>query len=290
MKTIELLAYARPYLETNALMLLGLVCLLMVNRLVVRFRPAQAHLLPLGRALLIASLIFPIFASFVPEQVLLRPAVQVWSGMSHANSAPYALLSTVGQNTSAKVSPDGVTGLKIQNGMVFGSATLFIFGFLISLFRLTNRMRKLRSYLDSLPVIKKIGSVSILASGEGGVAFSAWFPGRAFVVLPSSLFMDPRGLRIVLRHEIQHHKQGDTRWVHFLAFVKAVFFWNPAIYAWGKLLSEVQEFACDEILIGRRNVSALAYGRCLLQAAESAVGSRVLLAGTTGMATSASGN
>jgi soluble lytic murein transglycosylase-like protein len=90
-------------------------------------------------------------------------------------------------------------------------------------------------------------------------------------------------MRIALKHELQHHRAGDTRWLYVLEFLKALFFWNPWVYALSSTLSQIQEFACDEFLIGHRKISTHAYGHCLLQVAQSAIQPRRIWAGTARM-------
>jgi beta-lactamase regulating signal transducer with metallopeptidase domain len=46
---------------------------------------------------------------------------------------------------------------------------------------------------------------------------------------------------------------------------------NPAIYFWNRWIYEIQEFACDEALIGRRRVNSQAYARCLVEVAQTAI-------------------
>src|SRR6185436_2343487 len=47
-------------------------------------------------------------------------------------------------------------------------------------------------------------------------------------------------------------------------------FWSPCIHLWRSSLSELQEFSCDEELIGRRPFEPHDYGRCLLAVAQAA--------------------
>ncbi|MGZ3688817.1 MAG: M56 and MltD domain-containing protein [Bdellovibrionota bacterium] len=109
-------------------------------------------------------------------------------------------------------------------------------------------------------------------------------------MVPENLISDPTALRLAIRHELQHHRQRDTHTVHLVELARALFFWNPGYHAWANALARLQEFACDEALIGRQSVSPQAYGRCLFQVAEIASGSRRVHAGTTGMATGTSGS
>jgi cell division protein FtsI/penicillin-binding protein 2 len=88
-------------------------------------------------------------------------------------------------------------------------------------------------------------------------------------------------------HEIQHHRQGDCWTAYVLELLRAVFFWNPCIHLWRSSLSELQEFSCDEVLIGRRPFEPYDYGRCLLavaQASQPTGSSRPGLACVVGMA------
>ena len=76
----------------------------------------------------------------------------------------------------------------------------------------------------------------------------------------------------------------------FCELVRVLSFWNPAAHAWARTIAKIQEFACDDFLLGQRRVSPQAYGSCLLRAAETAVGSRAAPAGTTGMASISDGS
>jgi hypothetical protein len=144
--------------------------------------------------------------------------------------------------------------------------------------------RRLRRVVGALPRLKRLGRISLRVSPGLGSPYSAHTGRELHVVLPEQIFFHPSDLRIALRHELQHHRQLDTLWVHGVELVRILFFWNPAAQAWARLTEELQEFACDEALVGRRNLTAQAYGRCLLRAAESIVGLSPAPAGTTGMA------
>jgi hypothetical protein len=94
--------------------------------------------------------------------------------------------------------------------------------------------------------------------------------------VPTGLVADWRRLRWLVAHELQHHRQRDTRWVYLWHAVEAVQFWNPAVYLWRRFLGGLQELACDEAVATRPGVSAAAYARCLLWAAAGVAGTRRL--------------
>ena len=95
---------------------------------------------------------------------------------------------------------------------------------------------------------------------------------------------NPKDYRIALRHELEHHRQGDTVWAVWMELFVVVFPLNPFLFLWKKKLSEIQEFSCDESLIGRKGISSHDYGSCLVRVAEAALGNRQMLVGTTCMA------
>lgn len=100
--------------------------------------------------------------------------------------------------------------------------------------------------------------------------FAFWRPGRYFIVVPSALMLHPGDLALAIRHEAQHHRQQDTKWLYFYQLLKALFFWNPCIHLLERHVRAVQELACDEALRTRRKVRAPEYCGCLLRLAEAA--------------------
>jgi hypothetical protein len=130
-------------------------------------------------------------------------------------------------------------------------------------------------------------------SRRRAVPISAWVRTgaglEAAVVLPVEMLGSPREARLAICHELQHHRQGDTAWAYGLEVIACLFWWNPAAGLAARALSRLQEFSCDDALIGRRGVSPQEYGRCLLRAAELAVGSPALRYGAAAAAGGSSG-
>lgn len=126
--------------------------------------------------------------------------------------------------------------------------------------------------------------VRVMITDSVRIPFSARARGICWVVIPSYLLPHSREMRLALRHEIQHHRQGDTLWAVFIEWLSCLFFPNPGIHLWKRRIVELQELSCDEALIGQRKVSVRDYGSCLLRVAEGALGSRSGYAGTACLA------
>jgi beta-lactamase regulating signal transducer with metallopeptidase domain len=170
---------------------------------------------------------------------------------------------------------------------VVASALIVSMAFALSV--LISRLTKVERMLSHLPALRTIGRVRIAVSDESPVPFSAWVPGRAFVVIPTSFVSDRQAYRIAIHHELQHHRQNDPVWAIAIETVRALFVWHPVIRAWARRLEQEQEFACDEAIVGRRGISAQDYSRCLLRAAKSAMGSPYVVVGARSMAGAAQG-
>ncbi|MEZ4743837.1 MAG: M56 family metallopeptidase [Bdellovibrionota bacterium] len=143
--------------------------------------------------------------------------------------------------------------------------------------------RKIYRILNSSIELRSIGKVKVLISGSSDVPFAYRTFRKAYVVVPESLISNLSHLQLAIKHELQHHRQGDTIWSHIAYFIKSLFFWNPLVHLAHSRISEVQELACDEALIGRKGVNTHQYCYCLLTVAENALNSQRRLVGTTGM-------
>jgi membrane-bound lytic murein transglycosylase D len=154
--------------------------------------------------------------------------------------------------------------------------------------QLRQHLRLLRR-LEALPRVRQVGRVAVVLCDTGATAFSTWFPRpaprpSAWVVVPSELLEDAERLRLTVLHELQHHRQRDTVLAYVRLVLGGLFFWNPAVRAFGRWLSTTQELACDEALVSGGKARPHAYAQCLLEAALRATGSPALPAGVTGMA------
>lgn len=197
-----------------------------------------------------------------------RPAAQVWSAGSMKSFArDYTENQRRGffRLSSRPGSPMVKTDHLGKAGFAF--AALLFAALLLHIgrdFKTILRIRR-RSF-----TIKKIGRVVITTNGEISVPFTYWFPGGLTVVLPTSLLSNAPDTKIALTHELQHHRQGDTRWIYALWLLRAIGALNPFAHLWVRWVLETQEFACDEALVSLKKVDSKAYARCLVTVAETA--------------------
>jgi beta-lactamase regulating signal transducer with metallopeptidase domain len=91
---------------------------------------------------------------------------------------------------------------------------------------------------------------------------------RPAIVLPACLeAFDSRELRLMLAHELAHHRRRDLAWNWLPTAVRVVFFFHPLVWLMVRRWSEAQEAACDELLIQQRLAQPVEYGRLLLKLA-----------------------
>jgi len=160
-----------------------------------------------------------------------------------------------------------------------GTTLLLVCGYLLGILfllgagyqgrRVLRDWMKLRRIVRSAIPYRALGRVSIQISEACGIPFSLRIFGRAYIVLPLSLLDSPSNMKMAIAHEGQHHRQGDCLWTYFLEFLRVVFWGNPGMERWHRVLGDVQEFSCDEALVGHQMVSAHDYGHCLFKVAQT---------------------
>ena len=91
---------------------------------------------------------------------------------------------------------------------------------------------------------------------------------RPAIVLPGGLeAFEARELRLMLAHELAHHRRRDLAWNWLPTIVRVLFFFHPLVWLMVRRWSEAQEAACDELLIQRRLAQPVEYGCLLLKLA-----------------------
>lgn len=237
-------------------------------------------LLKLSYLLLALGLALPVAWSQAPKQSLLRPSLQVFSGT--VKSKPFRPLQ--GRIQAVAVSGTASPMLSLDDKTLFyGALASFVWVLLAFLRILSDGVRTVRG-LRLLPTLRRHRRAHVLVSDDGCVPFAARGLWRVYVVLPRKFLEAPLRLRMSLRHEGAHLKHGDGIALWILEFLQRAFFWNPALGILRRNLRRLQEFACDEHVVGHRAYSPQVYGSCLLEAAKSATSFHVAPVGTTGMA------
>lgn len=166
---------------------------------------------------------------------------------------------------------------------------LLLFWLLVALgmtWRLTKTVREvvsLRRLIREGQVYKQAGSITVLYSDATTIPLATRFLGRAYIVIPSTLLLSGKDVKMVLLHEGEHLRNGDLWWSWLMECLSVLCFWNPAVYGWQVTLHNLQEYACDETLMERKKVSQQDYGRCLLCVAEAVLHKRFSLTASMSM-------
>jgi len=286
----------RTYFEMNAALVAALAFFAMYRRALEAFKVRMSFQwsVRLAQALLLASVFVPLVLALMPAEHLpqlknqrgrILLEVETLEGAVHGSELARPLLQRV-RRLREPMGPQSYpeareaffeeTSRFMALALALGMAFMFI--------RFLANWLKLRSAVNGGVVLRRLGRVRIVVSDQIATPFSAWLMGSAYVVIPQSLLAEARNFKLAVCHELQHHRQGDTKWALAVEGLASVFFLNPAIYRWKSEINELQEYSCDEALIGQRGVSRREYGSCLIQVAEAALENRLMLAGTASMA------
>lgn len=233
---------------------------------------AYRHCLRLAHVLAVAAVLLAFVPPLVRYDGLVAPRpAQIWSSptMRGVESGEAAEERAV-----VAVAPAGVS---LPLGAANRAAVvLFLIGLLIQAVRTGADLCATRRIVAGSQELRRYSRSSLRASEHAMVPFSFWRPGRYVIVVPSALALHPRDLRLAIRHEAQHHRQQDTKWLYLYQLLKALFFWNPCVHVLERRMRALQELACDEAVTARGNVEAAEYCRCLLRVAEAAASRRRL--------------
>jgi beta-lactamase regulating signal transducer with metallopeptidase domain len=286
------------YLQINLLLAASYVvfrlCLLGLSRL--KHQPNFTSATRIAQALVLAGALIPLALALAPPKKL--PRVHLTQIQPLSDGMGVALRTEVGRRIQAAL-PYFVStgdGQRLAFTTLFANAERLLLGTLVLLivagiglmsWRLARDVGRLNRLISEAVVVRRIGRVLVLVSDSISVPMSTLATFHAVIVLPPQIVANATDLRIAIRHELQHHRQRDTAWAIWIELLVILCFANPAIYLWKRQIIELQEFACDEALIGRKGVRSEDYGGCLLRAAEAALRHHPTLLGTACMATGA---
>lgn len=205
----------------------------------------------------------------LPRTHVLTPVTKIWStqlnDISAQDNAPLQSNDYLYLSERSSEEPPALGA--ISNIFRF----IFLAFLLLGLKQIIREIQFIRKLSRKAILIRKLYSVSIYSSDTLKTPLSFWIPFQKIVILPSNLLTHPLNFRIALSHELQHHRQNDTLWIYALWMLKLLCPLNPAIYFWSCRVCELQEFACDENLLGQGKIDSQAYACCLYQVAESAL-------------------
>lgn len=281
------------YLCINVLLITSYLLFILVRKLSFKLRFHFDHRawIKLGQVLILSSIVMPICFQLLPQKEVPLAQWGAFVTVSDQMVKKTLLRDSQIQTRSAIQVVKKVDGfqrfsvwvknrLSLENILMLFFATglgfsCFRFGF--NLFRLVQVTRR------SL-VLHSIGKVRVALTDVTDIPFSVRLFSLSWVMLPYSLIENKNDFKLALKHEIQHHRQGDTLWSVFVEVLLCGFFPNTALYLWKRDIIELQEFSCDEALIGQKGISSRDYGSCLIRVAETALKSRQMYVGTTCMA------
>ncbi|HAT1998288.1 TPA: cell division protein FtsI, partial [Legionella pneumophila] len=240
--------------------------------------------LKLARFLLISCVISPLMVHCIKTNQKLE---------RHHYASIDALQEYVNQpilkSKHSQETPESATSFSISNTSYFH--IFYIVFCLLVLFRsykVLLSLGSLRALLAEAIPYRTSGKLVIKVSRRCHIPFSVVLFNKAYIVLPVSLFSSSKNVKIAIAHEGQHHRNGDCLWAYFIEALRILFWGNPGVIRWGRILSELQECSCDEVLVGQPKISAHDYGSCLFHVVQTvsqcSLSSDLEIACTVGMA------
>jgi membrane-bound lytic murein transglycosylase D len=216
-------------------------------------------------SLLSVFMMLMVASPLLPKKEIFEPVAKIWSAQSRA---------TIGRGLSSDTG--GVIGLSSAapqlvhvNAVSIFFEVIVLLTIILGCMKLTFDLRKLIIIRNRAYLMRRIQHVHIYVTDKIRVPFSFWLPGGKNVVIPEAL-IGTANFKSAVLHELQHHRQNDTKWVYLIWGLRLIFFINPFAHMWSKWISEIQEFACDEALVDQGKVESLAYASCLVQVAQTA--------------------
>ncbi|MCX2725523.1 M56 family metallopeptidase [Roseibium salinum] len=164
--------------------------------------------------------------------------------------------------------------LTMAPGFGAGVVLFLAAGFSYFAVKLIVSLVRLDRMLSACHLWRRNGRVRLLLSDHALVPFSARGLIHHYVVIPSDLLAEPDDLRLVLKHEFQHLRQGDVAWEVGLELLRPFFFWNPFFYYWKSEVERLRELACDQKVAEDAHVDLRSYCLCLLRAAQAGLRKR----------------
>ncbi|MGZ3772597.1 MAG: M56 family metallopeptidase [Pseudobdellovibrionaceae bacterium] len=217
---------------------------------------------------------------FVPKNDFFVPTVKVWSAESEKTFYKQYTDPTEPGYLSFLVSGKPLTMKSQDFALTWSLVSMFIL--ILGGAILLKDLYRLISIRKNSYIFKKIGRVSIYLNDSIEVPFS-YFCLNANVIVPTFMIGNKIDFKISVLHELQHHRQKDTLFVYILWMLQILCVANPFVYLWGREICELQEFACDEALLGRNKVESQSYARCLLLVAQTAIDQKRKIVCATGL-------
>jgi GWxTD domain-containing protein len=107
----------------------------------------------------------------------------------------------------------------------------------------------------------------ISAENHTPVTFGTW---RPIVILPQAIItaLPPEEIRVILGHELAHHRRWDPWLLRLHVIVSAIWWFNPVYWFLSRTVRGVREDCCDDMVVAAGIASRESYCQTLLQAAR----------------------
>lgn len=178
---------------------------------------------------LFISFVLPIALAFLNAKQTPFFTHQVWNKInSVTEKIPVSSVTTQIKITTDTIQGYGeaLTGIYFQYAFII---TQFIFIFYL-LFKYKIDFLKVKNILKNGFLMRRYKNIFILVNHDISVPFSIRFFKKCYVAIPFSLLTETDKTKIVIAHELQHHKQKDTLYCYFVLILKCVFIFNPFFY------------------------------------------------------------
>jgi len=114
--------------------------------------------------------------------------------------------------------------------------------------------------------------VRVVATREGVPPFTVGVL-RPIIAVPASLLQagDEAALEPVLAHELAHIRRLDALWVATEHWLRAAYFFNPAVWLAARQTELARECVCDGMVLAERSISPFQYGQALIAVLRAGV-------------------
>lgn len=220
-------------------------------------------------------LLLPFLRELMPMEVPLPPVL----AKASEGISPFPLSSHVVATSPGEVQSVDFNRLQVDLDTIL--LALFVLGLGTWFIRFLSSLQGLRRIIHESVDIRVAGKTKILVNSNVKTPCSFWLFG-SYVLLPENILDQRQELLMVLSHELQHHRQGDTRLIYFLELIKGLFFFNPFIHRWIKEMNLLQEIRCDQKVMERKSYTPKEYVETLYRIVQ--INSGVIPQGTLAMA------
>lgn len=188
------------------------------------------------------TFILLVLLAILPTMVVLMPKIEVFPSSAAVAQTEFSWMTAIIVLWTV--------------GFVFALGKILLAGFLIA------RWQKESTHIETVDGV----SIRILEGLRSPVAAGVF---RKTVFVPSGwneMATAPR--KIILAHELSHHRRHDPLWRLCVEIVRAVHWYNPLVHWMARRYVMQSECACDESVLGN-GIDAKTYASVLCDCAET---------------------